>query len=320
MLDATDRRLLGLLQAAFPLTGEPFAALGLKLGTTEEDALRRTLLLKERGLLRCISGLFDSRSLGYQSSLVAMRIAEDRLDEAAKLISEHSAVSHNYSRDHYLNLWFTLTMPAVRDMQEEVDRLGGEVGAEETLVLPSIRVFKIGAYFDVEGVDEPPVVLNQCSKKRSLSTLDRAILRELEQDLTITKRPFDQMAARLVMDIEEFLSRSKSLQERGVMHRYGALVDHREMGFLANAMVCWIVPSASVEEVSRRMSSFKAVSHCYERKTSANWPYNIFTVIHSYAPEACKAIAEQISGETGINDYILLFSIKEYKKARVKYF
>jgi len=63
-----------------------------------------------------------------------------------------------------------------------------------------------------------------------------------------------------------------------------------------------------------------AVSHCYERPTFPDWPYTHFTMIHARTKARCEEIVGEISRETGIADYQLLYSTREYKKTRVRYF
>jgi DNA-binding Lrp family transcriptional regulator len=103
--------LLYRMQNDFPLTERPFAALAEELGESEEVVLRTVRQLKEEGIIRQTSAIFDTKRLGYHSSLVAFRIPEARIDEAAEIVNAHPGVSHNYLRNHDFNLWFTLAVP-----------------------------------------------------------------------------------------------------------------------------------------------------------------------------------------------------------------
>jgi DNA-binding Lrp family transcriptional regulator len=103
------------------------------------------------------------------------------------------------------------------------------------------------------------------------------------------------------------------------MRRFGAAINHKQVGFKANAMACWIVPSDMVDDIGRKLASLREVSHCYERKTNPLWSYNLFAMIHGHTREVCQEIASKISDETGIRGYILLFSTREFKKVRIKY-
>jgi len=324
-LDDIDGKLLNSIQVDFPLDREPFCALGLRLGISSGEVIHRIERLKAKGIVRLIGPVFDARSLGYQTTLVAMKVAESRLDRAAQVISEHPGVSHGYQRDNNLNVWFTLSLPSTVDIQSELRELNGLIGAEATIDLPALRVFKIVAYFDAEGGSGPLSGTNivGCStpshEDNHLSPTDRALINELQQDLPLVERPFDGLSARLDMDIARLLDRLRYLNQRGIMRRFGAAIRHQSIGFVANAMTCWTVPQDMVETVSRKLSAFEEVSHCYERKTDRLWPYNLFAMIHGRTKEACQDVARRVSRETSLEDYLLLFSVREFKKVRVKY-
>ena len=68
------------------------------------------------------------------------------------------------------------------------------------------------------------------------------------------------------------------------------------------------------------MAGFALVSHCYRRPTYDDWPYSIFTMVHGKNAKECEATIAAIHDETGVDEYALLWSIKEYKKTRVRYF
>ena len=68
------------------------------------------------------------------------------------------------------------------------------------------------------------------------------------------------------------------------------------------------------------MATFRGVSHCYQRPTYPDWPYNLFSMTHGRDRGECEAVLAAISAETGLTDYAVLYSTKEYKKTRVRYF
>ncbi len=323
-LDSIDKKLLNLVQAEFPLTKEPYADLGLRLGIGGDEVIHRIEQLKAGEIIRQISPVLDARSLGYQTTLVAMRMAESRLHKAEQLIIEHPGVSHGYERDHHFNLWFTLTIPPTADIETELKRLTNSIGTEAVFALPAVKVFKIGVYFDMGGdgqgttgiLTQPEGVLPE---KVELSQADRLVINELQQDLPLVPAPFTAMAARLGMDEGNFLAQCQSLLQRGIMRRFGASVNHHKAGFKANAMACWAAPPEAVVAAGQKLASLPEVSHCYERKTNPFWQYNLFAMIHGHTKEACQKIASKVSHETGLMNYILLFSTREFKKVRVKY-
>ncbi len=163
-LDAIDRRLLDVVQAAVPLEPRPFDAIARSIGIDEADCLARLRRLRdEAAIIRQISAIFDTRALGYESSLVGAQIAPQRLEGAAAIISGHPGVSHNYQREHELNLWFTLAVEpgSSLGLQGTVDRLRELTGAARMLLLPTLRTYKIGVRFDLSGdvplAARPPV-------------------------------------------------------------------------------------------------------------------------------------------------------------------
>ena len=322
-LDQTDRDLLNLLQSRFSLSRQPFAELGAALGLDEEEVIERIVRLKQTQVIRYIGPVFDSRSLGYRSTLVAMRIPEERLERAVRIVNEHPGVSHNYARSDALNLWFTLAVPPGSDLKEELQALVARVDPEEMVDLPAVRLFKIGVFFDVAGdgrvggsVPAKPEITLQPAV--ALSGSEEAVVRELQREIPLTARPFDDMAQRAGVGVDEFLRCCRALLERGVMRRFGASLRHHSVGFAANAMVCWSVPPRMVEEAGRAMSAFAEVSHCYEREASEGWPYNVFAMIHGRTREDCLHTIRRIAEQTGVEEYRVLFTVKEFKKERVK--
>jgi len=143
-LDLTDRRLLNALQGSFQLVERPFAAVAEDLGIDEDEVLSRTQALRDAGVLRHLSPIFDVFRLGYKSALVAVAVDPARLEEAAAVISAHPGVSHNYAREHRFNIWFVMAIPREQDFEATVASLAGRAGAERHIV----RETDVDPYFD----------------------------------------------------------------------------------------------------------------------------------------------------------------------------
>jgi DNA-binding Lrp family transcriptional regulator len=321
MLAQIDRKLLNILQADFPLVEQPFQAAASRLGLEEAEVLERARKLKEEGVIRQISASCDASKLGYKTTLVALHITQPHLEKAAGVISKHPGVSHNYSRNHYFNLWFTLALPGSSDLDKEVQTLARRAKADDILILPALKVFKLDTTFDLTGDGLPG---SQPSpqprvKDHQLSTQDRAIINQLQEELPLIERPFNGWATSLGIEVPAMLTHIQQLQQRGVVRRFGASLAHTAIGLAANAMICWQVPVLRVEEAGRQLASFYWVSHCYERQASPEWPFNLYTMVHQPTAEACREAAARMSLETGVNHYQMLFTVKEYKKTRVKY-
>ena len=323
-VDNVDKNLLNIIQAEFPLSREPFATLELRLSINRNEVIQRIESLKSRGIIRLIGPVFNPKRLGYRTTLVAMKIPVERLDKAEQIISTHPMVSHCYERDHDFNLWFTLAMPVAEDIERDIQKLGSKIKAEEVLNLPAVRVFKIGAFFNL-GRNNSHLSLRakrgNLNTYSDLSSIDRVVINELQQDLPLSEKPFDLMSARLSMNVDKFLSRCQALLRCGIMRRFSASINHSKLGFTANAMACWNTPTGIIETSGNKIAKFPEISHCYERQTSNLWPYNLFAMIHAATKETCLGIVDRIHSETGLdkNDLVLLFSTREIKKTRVRY-
>jgi DNA-binding Lrp family transcriptional regulator len=156
--------------------------------------------------------------------------------------------------------------------------------------------------------------------KKSLSDLDKAIIRELTGTLPVNSQPFTPMARRLGITQRELLRIIKQFKEDGSIRRFGATIRHRNSGFSANAMVVWNVPEEKIDQAGRAMAAFKEVTHCYHRRPQRDWKYNLFTMVHGASEEECRQTAEKIARITALTDYQLLFSRKELKKTTMRYF
>jgi DNA-binding Lrp family transcriptional regulator len=153
-----------------------------------------------------------------------------------------------------------------------------------------------------------------------ISDLEKAVIGEFQATLPLVQRPYLEIAQRLGVSEEEVIKCLKSLLARGVIRRFGITIRHQISGFEANAMGVWKVDSRDVDRVGRIMASFKEVTHCYERKVSGDWKYNLFTMIHGSSRQECYTVAQTISRKTGIVEYDLLFSYREAKKTSMAYF
>jgi siroheme decarboxylase len=331
-LDPTDLRLVEALQQQTPLTADPFGEIARSLEIEPADALHRAArLCGPGGIIRQISAIFDSGSLGYRSSLVAARVDETQLDHAAQVISDHPGVSHNYRRNHAYNLWFTLAVPpdSRLGLERTLEILAQRSGAQRARLMPSLKMYKIGVKFDLSGEGDLTARSERAPARAGsggpgtpfvATETDRSIIRALQQHLPLVERPFDVLAGQAGVSTDELLGSARRYLDRGIMRRFAAVLRHRQAGFGANAMGVWVVPSGREDEFGGTAASFDAVSHCYRRPTHEDWPYSVFTMVHGTTPEACEAVLAEISRVTGVSTYASLYSTQEYKKVRLRYF
>jgi DNA-binding Lrp family transcriptional regulator len=328
MMDSTDKEILNRIQREVPLEREPFEAIGRELGIAGDEVIRRIEALKRVRVIRQISAIFDTRVLGYESSLVAARIQAHKLGEGAKAINSHPGVSHNYERNNEFNLWYTVAVPpdSRLGLEGTVDVLHHISSAEKTRILPTLKLFKIGVTLDMNAgataKKEAPQYgeSDRESADRNISEDDKAAIRALQEDVPLTPRPFDLWGRQVGLSYEELLERAYDLRDRKIMRRFSAVLYHRKAGFRANAMGVWRVPDERIDEVGNAFAHYQSVSHCYQRPTYEDWPYSVFSMVHGRTVEECENVLKAMAEETGLTDYTSLYSTREYKKTRVRYF
>ncbi|TRZ80193.1 MAG: Lrp/AsnC family transcriptional regulator [Nitrosopumilales archaeon] len=324
-MDNLDKEILNEIQWTFPLTPKPYPEMAKKFGLSDQDMMQRLSVLKEAGIIRQISAIFDTRKLGYKSALVAMSIEPEKLDYIANQVNRHPGVSHNYERNHEYNLWFTLAVPPGSDLKTEIDKFSKLPGIKKTRLLPTIKLFKIGV--KLEMVDEKKSDVKPSEEKKKITETkfiateeEKNYIRELQKDLEIVERPFLKSAQKLGITEEQLLEKVKQYEEIGVMRRFAAILRHREVGFTANGMIVWKVPDERIEEVGEKLGAFPQISHCYQRPVYPDWPYSVFSMVHCKSVADAEEMAKQIQKQVDVNDYKILFSSREFKKTRVEYF
>jgi DNA-binding Lrp family transcriptional regulator len=316
------------MQDSFPLVERPYAEIGARIGISEEDAVARVREARAAGLIRQICGIYDTKTLGYSSALVATKVAPERLAHAAKVVNAHPGVSHNYRRNHEFNMWYTVAMPPGADLSAVIARLCELSGADSMREMPTLRLFKIGVTLDIAG-ERPadargtPEYSEEKRKKavgQPISERDIAYICATQGNLEDVATPFAAVAERLGWTVDEVLATGHAMIERGVLRRFAAIVNHREAGFRANGMAVWNVPADRIEEFGQFVAGYRNVSHCYQRPTYPDWPYNVFSMIHAPRVDGVEAVAQAIADETGVTDHRVLYSSDEFKKIRLPYY
>ncbi len=333
-LDDLDRRILDAVQTAFPLNERPFRVLGERLQLPEETLLTRLRALKESGLIRQLSAIFDSAALGYQSTLLAFELLPEALESAALRINSHPGVSHNYEREHRFNLWSTLTVPPEADLRSHARALARLADARNWLFLPAVRLFKIGVRFSMGEPEADSLETGRLESEGDsgslphlpsrevppLSAIEQAAVRALQTDLPLEIEPFSVLAQAHGLTCEQLLTLARQFLDRGAMRRFAAILRHRQAGYTANIMSAWNVPPEQAETAGKSMAAVSQVSHCYQRPTyPPDWPYSHYAMIHGRDDRETLQAVEAIRAATGLDDYALLHSRREFKKVRVQY-
>ena len=300
-MDDLDAQLLDRIQTELPLVARPYAALAEAIGSDEATVLERVAALREQGSIRQISAIFDSRRLGYRGMLVAARTPVERQDAAAEVFSSHPGVSHNYLREHELNLWFTLTVSPRSQLGLDAP---SSCSASSRRWRSSARCPRCASSRSASTstsratATRPPSSQGdaraQAPPPEALTDRDIDAIRALQLDLPPAR------AVRRARRAGGFDGRQ--LLERGhcvPRDRADAPLRRRarapQRGLRAERHGRVDVPEERIDECGLAMAAFRGVSHCYQRPTYPDWPYNLFSMTHGRTKDECEAVLAAVA-------------------------
>ena len=315
--------LLSIIQKRFPLTSRPFAEIAKELNCDESTIIKIIPEEKKKKIIRQISLIFDTKRLGYSSSLVSFKVRREDIDRAVEVINSHPGVSHNYEREHPFNIWFTLAVApdSKLGLEETVNILAQKADALDSIILPTLKLFKIAVKLNTTGKDaKKERVAKPKIRAIELTPFHHKLIALAQNDIPIVREPFREVIDELGIEYDKFFATLNELKEAGVMRRFAGILNHRRAGFNANAMVVWDVDEAKGDEIGEKASEFSAVSHCYLRPKYPNWPYNLFTMVHGKTTEETNGTIREMASEIEHFARQPLYSTREFKKVRIKYF
>ena len=321
-MDDLDKRILSVIQTDFPVTPCPFDDLAERLDDDANDIASRVARMRHSGDIRRLGAVFDSRRLGYWSTLVAARIPAERLDDVAATVSALHGVTHNYRREHAYNLWFTLTGPSEARVEEILADLRARTGIDAFFSLPALTVYKIRVNFDM--TDSPPASPAPAAAPDALPVTLNAeqkhLVRLLQDSLAETPDPFNDVATELGWPVDRVIDQITAWRDAGVIRRFGAVVRHQRLGYSANGMSVYTVSEDRIDAIGYRLAERPEISHCYHRPALEDFPYTLFGMIHGHDETAVRTLAADLARKHHIEDHDVLFSTTEYKKVSMKYF
>ena len=139
-----------------------------------------------------------------------------------------------------------------------------------------------------------------------LGDVDRAVVNAFQGGFPVVERPFEPAAAALRergidVDDEELLERVRTLDDEGVLSRFGPLVNAQEIGGAAT-LVAMHAPEDRFDEVVEQVNAHREVAHNYEREH----PHlNVWFVVSVADPERVADVLAAVEAETGQETYNL---------------
>lgn len=321
-MDHIDKQLLNIIQKDFPLVKSPFKLLGDQVGLSESETINKIVDLKcNKNIIRNISAIFNTKLLGITSVLVAIKVINCYLPDVIGFINNNRFVSHNYIRDCEYNIWFTLSMGDIDQINLWINTLKSRFNIENVLILQSIKQFKRNVFFNFfpDQTDDNYFEMDE-STKIELSDTDKLILSLLEKDLPINKSPFASLAEEVNLEENYFIAQATNFKTNKIIKRYAAVLRHNNAGFTYNALLAWDIDDSQVEKIGIEFSLQNFVSHCYQRVRLKDWKYNIYTMIHAISEEKLLEYKDILVNIAYPSPYLVLKTVQELKKERVKYF
>lgn len=147
-LTELERRLLNDFQRDFPLSPTPYANMAEQLGVSEQEVIDSLQKLKDQGAISRVGAVFRPNRVGV-STLAAMAVPLDRLEEVAQLVNGYDEVNHNYEREHNFNLWFVATAKNETHLQEVLNEIETRSGLK-VLYLPLLEDYHIDLGFELK--------------------------------------------------------------------------------------------------------------------------------------------------------------------------
>lgn len=151
-LSSTDRKVLTIIQSGFPIAPRPYEVIGEQVGLTEAEALATVRSLKERKIIRRLGANFNSKGLGWRSTLCASKVPAEQIESFVAEVNSHTGVTHNYLRDHDFNIWFTFIGPNWEAVVDTLAAITEKTGIE-VLNLPATELYKIKVDFNLTEND-----------------------------------------------------------------------------------------------------------------------------------------------------------------------
>ena len=307
--------MLAALQKGIPLAPRPFEELARELGCAESDLIDLVSRALQEGTARRFGAVFDARRVGFSSTLCCASAADP--DEAAAFLSTRREVTHCYLREApgCPNLWWTWSAPADRfDLS-----LAGIPFPFRTL--PAVRRYKVDVVFGgaTRALEE--------SVTDDLPPPDekgRRIIQTMQGATEVRPDYFAALAERIGIKEWDLLSTLEIWRRKGRLKRIGLLLDHRRSGYTANGMCCFRMEGDTVE-AGCALAALDEVTHCYERPPCAEFPYNLFAMVHATSRDGAQRqfnlLQERLAVlETPPVASVMLLSTKEYKKTSMAFY
>ena len=150
-MDELDYRILNAIQTDFPLSEKPYEAICKKWKIPCDQLMVRVESLMSDGVIRRLGASLNSHKLGYCSTLAAISVENDVVEQASEIIEKFSEITHSYLRSDHFNIWFTVIASDNERIENIIKEIQSALSLESSQILnlPAKRPFKLNACFNI---------------------------------------------------------------------------------------------------------------------------------------------------------------------------
>ncbi|MDQ7090577.1 MAG: AsnC family protein [Methylococcales bacterium] len=146
---------------------------------------------------------------------------------------------------------------------------------------------------------------------------DQQLIEALQNGLPLVSKPYALVGKPLGLSELEVIKRLSKLKQEGLIKRLGVIVNHRRLGYRANAMVVFDIPNSQVKQIGKQISQFQFVNLCYLRPRHGGvWSYNLYCMIHGKSRDKVLQQLEQLIESCALDSFNhdVLFSRQCFKQ------
>lgn len=324
--ETLTRRLQRQFTEGIPITHRPFQEIAQKYGIGEPECIERFQEYRQKNICSGIRAKFDGPALGYDCALLAMRVADDKCEFAVEQLTGYPGTTRCELRDDAYNLWTTVLVDPNDTLEHVIKVLHKLAGAEHTLALPTMSVYKVSDIYRVTGEEDwlggpgssaesvQPAVM-----RPSLDKKDIALIRTLQEDLPLVEMPFALIAAQVGLKEKQLFERIGSLEQRGLLLSFRSEPAHKRP-LKEYAAVTWKIPDGRIDAVGRQLARMRQVTHCLRKPVYPDWDYPLYSILHGVDAKALQDNYRAVAGRLGNPSSRMLKPLKIYPSAPVRYF
>ncbi len=310
----TELALIDRWQHGFPLVEKPFEVVGRFAALGQDETISIFRKMRENNVISRVGAVVRPNTVGA-STLAAMQVPQERLEQVAGMVSREPLVTHNYEREHALNLWFVITGASAEAIATTIERIRRNTGLD-VVDLPMLQAYHLGLGFSLGAAPPQRREVTDPTDYRP-DPRDKAILAAIEDGLPLIERPYRAVADKLDIRQSEVIDRLDHMNSSGIVTRFGCVVRHEKLGYRSNAMAVWDVPDDRLADVVESFARHPKVTLCYRRpRRLPLWPYNIFCMVHARSRWDAYAVLDEINleADTGLLRQAVLFSTRCFKQ------